>query len=221
MYLHKCLPSSSTSISYIWSQRNRASVLNRTNNKAYKSCKRLDPNCKHSRLVETIEHLFCECELYSNLLGNRLGNVLMQYVKIAVKDLVQRVELGQINIMFNIPHPSIMLHIYTWQICQKHSTASNAWNQKEYHLQNELAPLSTESDILAMITSTTWCIRRLHSNLQYVRFIKYAKAIETLLQLQEINLAWFDPISEIHAFLSPLHAMTICTYPLPTQTGNA
>ncbi len=47
-------------------------------------------------------------------------------------------------------------YVYTWQICQKHSTASNARNQKGYHLQNELAPLSTESNSLAMTSSTTW-----------------------------------------------------------------
>jgi hypothetical protein len=48
---------------------------------------------------ETIEHLLCECEHYSELLWNRLGEVIEP-----------QAQLGQHNITFNVPHPSQLLH---------------------------------------------------------------------------------------------------------------
>jgi hypothetical protein len=47
--------------------------LNRTtwtNNKAFKSRRTLDPNCERCGRVETMEHLLCECEYYSECLWN-------------------------------------------------------------------------------------------------------------------------------------------------------
>ncbi len=54
-------------------------ILNRTvwmNNKAFKYRMRPDPNCDRRWEVETMEHLLCECMHYSQLLWDRLGEVI-------------------------------------------------------------------------------------------------------------------------------------------------
>jgi hypothetical protein len=89
--------------------------------------------------------------------------------------------------------------------------ASNSRNQEGYHPQRMNLPPSAQQMtapqwLAAHIDST---MRKLRSYLQYVGLAKCVKAIETLPQLQEIKLTWFDLISEIHAFLSCSQAMTI------------
>jgi hypothetical protein len=54
-------------------------ILNRTiwtNNKAFKSRMRPDPYCERCKKVETMEHLLCECEYYSEPLWNKLAEGL-------------------------------------------------------------------------------------------------------------------------------------------------
>jgi hypothetical protein len=89
-------------------------ILNRTtwtNNKAYKSRMRPDPNCERFSRMETMEHLSCECEYYSECLWNRLAESLTKYYNDMSTTHVPRVDLGQINIIYNIPHPSLLLYI--------------------------------------------------------------------------------------------------------------
>jgi hypothetical protein len=73
---------------------------------------RPDPDCNPSSSVETLEHLICKCKFYSELQCHRLGDVLVQHLNIGEEDLVPRVELGQNNFIFNMPHPLILLHIH-------------------------------------------------------------------------------------------------------------
>jgi hypothetical protein len=72
---------------------------------------RPDPNCERCGEVETMKHLLCECEYYSELLWNRLADILTKLLNINTTDPVPRVDLGQTNIIYNIPHPSILLYI--------------------------------------------------------------------------------------------------------------
>jgi hypothetical protein len=70
---------------------------------------RLDSNCERHGKVETMAHLPCKCEYFSELLWNRLAEILTQLFKNTFVDQVPRVELGQTNVIYNIPHPSILL----------------------------------------------------------------------------------------------------------------
>ncbi len=87
-------------------------VLNRTvwtNNKAFKSRIRLNPNCERCWHAETIKHLLCDCMHYSQLLRICLGEVITIYLKYQCSRLRTRVEYGQLNIIYNFPHPSLVL----------------------------------------------------------------------------------------------------------------
>jgi hypothetical protein len=58
-------------------------VLNQTvwtNNKAFKSRMRDNPNCERCGLPETMEHMLCECLYYAQLLWIRLGEVITKYL---------------------------------------------------------------------------------------------------------------------------------------------
>ncbi len=90
-------------------------ILNRTiytSNKAFKSRMWPNPNCERCGQTETMEHLLCECEYYSEPLRNKLAEILTMLFNDSSLDGVPRVELGQTNMIFNIPHPSLFLHVH-------------------------------------------------------------------------------------------------------------
>ncbi len=90
-------------------------ILNRTiwtNNKAFKSRMRPDPNCDRCGKTETMEHLLCECENYSEPLWSKLADSWTRLFNASSLEPVPRVELGQTNMIYNIPHPSLLLHVH-------------------------------------------------------------------------------------------------------------
>jgi hypothetical protein len=131
-------------------------------------------------------------------------------------DRVSRVELGQTNIIFNIPHPSLLLHIHD-------KTSRNAILLLIQELKRDIifrrmnlphsAQQITDPRRLAAHLGST--IHRLHSYLQYIRLVKHMKAADLLLQLQEFNLACRDPELATILNLPDFHD-TKTTYPIPT-----
>jgi hypothetical protein len=72
---------------------------------------RNDPNCERCGLIETIEHALCECLHYAQLLWIRLGVIITKYLNSVSVEYVPKVEYTQLNIIYNVPHPSILIHI--------------------------------------------------------------------------------------------------------------
>jgi hypothetical protein len=104
-------------------------------------------------------------------------------------DAAPRVDLGQTNIFYNIPHSSLLLHIHDKE-------SSNAlllliqeikrdiiYRRMNLHLS--AYQVTDPRRLAAHIDSTIW---RICSYLQNIGFIKYVKAAETLQRLQELNL---------------------------------
>jgi hypothetical protein len=54
-----------------------------------------------------MEHVLCEC-LYSQL---RLGEIITEYLNSISPQHVPRVEYRQLNVIYNVPHPSLLLFI--------------------------------------------------------------------------------------------------------------
>jgi hypothetical protein len=72
---------------------------------------RNDPNCEKCRLTEIMEHTLCECLYYAQLLWVRLGEVITKYLNSISAKYVPKVEYSQLNIIYNLPHPSLIIHI--------------------------------------------------------------------------------------------------------------
>jgi hypothetical protein len=137
-----------------------------------------------------MEHLLCKCEYYSETLWSKLAEGLTMLFNDVSSDRVCRVELGQSNIIFNIPHPSLLLHIYD-------KTSRNAILLLIQEVKRDIifrrmnlppsAQQITDPRRLTAHLDSTIC--RLHSYFQYIGLVKYKKAANMLLQLQEFNLA--------------------------------
>jgi hypothetical protein len=131
-----------------------------------------------------------EREYYSQLLLGRLGDVLTQHFNNRSADYVPRVELGQTNIIYNIPHPSLLLHIPDKNTRDALLLLIQEMKRDVIFRRMNLPPSVNQETapecLAAQIDST---VQRLRSYLQDIGLIKYAKANETLQHIQEINLA--------------------------------
>jgi hypothetical protein len=168
-------------------------ILNRTiwtNNKAFKSRMRPDPHCERCKKVENMEHLLCECEYYSEPLWNKLAEGLTMLLNDVSTDRVPRIELGQTNIIFNILHQSLILHIHDKASRNAILLLIQEVKRDLIHRRMNLPPSAqrvTDPRRLAAHLDST--IHRLRSYLQYIGLMKYKKAADMLLRLQEHNLA--------------------------------
>ncbi len=61
--------------------------------------------------TETMEHLLYGCENYSTKIWALAGRVLMLAILRHSGDFIPRIELTPLEIIFNKPHPSILLHV--------------------------------------------------------------------------------------------------------------
>jgi hypothetical protein len=89
-------------------------VLNRTvwtQNKAFKTGMATEATCFRCDETETMEHLLYGCENHSTKIWALAGRVLMLAISRHSGDFIPRIELTQLEIIFNKPHPSILLHV--------------------------------------------------------------------------------------------------------------
>jgi hypothetical protein len=168
-------------------------ILNRTiwtNNKAFKSRMRPDPHCERCKKVETMEHLLCECEFYSEPLWNKLAEGLTMLLNDASTDRVPRIELGQTNIIFNIPHPSLLLHIHDKSSRNAILLLIQEVKRDLIYRRMNLPPSAQQvTDPRRLVAHLDSTIRRLRSYLQYIGLMRYKKAADMLLRLRELILA--------------------------------
>jgi hypothetical protein len=168
-------------------------ILNRTiwtNNKAFKSRSRPDPFCERCKKVETMEHLLCECEFYSELLWDKLAEGLTMLLNDVSGDRVPRLELGQTNIIFNIPHPALLLHVHDKASRNAILLLVQEVKRDLIYRRMNLPPSAQQiTDTRRLVAHLDSTIRRLHSYLQYIGLLKYKKAAEMLLRLRELMLA--------------------------------
>ena len=90
-------------------------VLNRTiwtNNKAFKSGVSNTDACTHCEEPETMEHLIYGCAHYSALVWREFSTLLTEAVKqYSLYPDIPRMNFTPLEIIFNHPHPSILLHV--------------------------------------------------------------------------------------------------------------
>jgi hypothetical protein len=89
-------------------------ILNRTiwtQNKAFKSGQAPDALCYRCEETETMEHLLYCCEHYSAKIWDLAGKLLTLALSHHSGEYIPAVVLTPLEIVFNKPHPSILLHI--------------------------------------------------------------------------------------------------------------
>jgi hypothetical protein len=114
--------------------------------------------------------------------------ILTKYCDISTT-YVLRVDLGQINVIYNIPHPSILLYI-------PDKTTRNTMLLLVQEIKRDIIyrrmnqPPSAQQIIhnQRLAAHLDSSIHRLHSFLQYIGTVKYSKPMEALQRLLEINL---------------------------------
>ncbi len=167
-------------------------VLNRTvwtNNKAFKSRMRDNLNCERCGITETMEHTLCECLQYAQLIWIKLGDVVTIYLNSISTDYVSKVEYSQLKIIFNVPHPSLIIHIPDKLSRNTILILTQEIKRDIIYRRLNLPPSAnqvTDPPRLAAHLNST--LQRLHSYLEYIGLAKYAKAIKMLHRMMEINL---------------------------------
>jgi hypothetical protein len=148
-----------------------------------------NPNCEKCGLTETMEHTLCECLHYAQLLWVRLGDVLTKYMNSISTEYVPKVECSQLNIIYNVPHPSLIIHIPD-KLSQNTLLVLTQEIKRDIifrrlNLPPSAREVSEPQRLAAHLNST---LHQLHSYLQYIGLAKYAKATTMLQKMIEINL---------------------------------
>jgi hypothetical protein len=89
-------------------------TLNRTiwtNNKAFKSRMTDSPNCDRCGQTETMEHLLLSCPHYSEQVWAETSHMITDTLTALSETHVARIELTPKEIIFNKPHPAILLYM--------------------------------------------------------------------------------------------------------------
>jgi hypothetical protein len=148
------------------------------------------PTCDRCERTETMEHLLCECENYSIPLWTKLADSWTQLLNDNSLEPVPRVELGQTNVIYNIPHPSLILHIHDQATRNALLLLIQEVKRDIIFRRMNLPPSAQQPTDPRRITAhIDSAIKRLCSYLKYIGFVKFTKAISTLQRLQELNLA--------------------------------
>jgi hypothetical protein len=136
-----------------------------------------------------MEHLLCECEYFSECLWNRLAETLTKYYNDTSTTYVPRVDLGQINIIYNIPHPSLLLYITDKEMRNVMLLLVQEIKRdiiyRRMNLPQSAQHVPHPQRLIAHLYSS---IRRLHSYLQYIGTVNYCKPMQAIQHLREITL---------------------------------
>jgi hypothetical protein len=139
--------------------------------------------------METMEHALCECLHYAQPLWIRLGEVITSYLNTSSTEYVPRVEYTQLNIIYNVPHPSILIHVKNKLSRDTLLVLTQEIKRDIVFRRMSLPPsarqISDPQRLAAHLHST---LHRLHSYLQYIGLMKYAKALTMISRMIEINL---------------------------------
>jgi hypothetical protein len=148
-----------------------------------------NPNCERCGLIETMEHTLCECLHYAQLLWIKLGDVITKYLNSISTEYVPKVEYSQLNIIYNVPHPSLIIHIPDKLSRNVLLILTQEIKRDIIYRRLNLPPsvrqITDPPRLAAHLNST---LHRLHSYMQYIGLVKYAKAIKMLHKMMEINL---------------------------------
>jgi hypothetical protein len=118
-----------------------------------------------------------------------VGEVITKYLNTISADYVPKVEYSQLDIIFNVPHPSLIIHIPDKLSRNTLLILTQELKRDIIFRRLNLPPSANQATdpprLAAHLNST---LQRPHSYLQYIGQAKYAKATQMLHRMMEINL---------------------------------
>jgi hypothetical protein len=135
-----------------------------------------------------MEHALCECLHYAQLLWIRLGEVITEYLNSVSRDYVPKVEYNQLNIIYNVPHPSILIHVKD-KLSRNMLLLLTQEKKRDIIFRRMNLPPSarTVTDPQRLAAHLNSTLRRLQSYLEYIGLAKYVKALKMVNKMTEIN----------------------------------
>jgi hypothetical protein len=116
-----------------------------------------------------MEYLLYECTHYSQLVWTRLGEIMTLYLNSLSPEYVTKVEITQLNVIYNVPHPSLLLYVHDKLTCNGFLIPTQEIKRDiTFHRMN-LPPsarqVATSQRLMAHLDST---LRRLQSYFEYI-----------------------------------------------------
>ena len=166
-------------------------ILNRTiwtKNKAFKSKLRDNPDCDWCGAPETMEHLLYGCPNHTVLLWAEISALLTDTISIEIGQAIARIQLTPREIIYNAPHPSLLLHMSDGKLRElillliqeiKRDIIYRRMNITEHQKNKAMSIVRIHAHLLSIIKKTA-------SQLSYIGILgnKSALAFLEILRLQ-------------------------------------
>jgi hypothetical protein len=135
---------------------------------------------------------FCKCSVYKGI--TRCKGFEQVFCKIlflngSILFLIILIKYSQLNIIFNVPHPSLILHVPDKLSRNTILILTQEIKRDIIYRRMNLPPSANQpADPQRITAHINLTLQRLHSYLQYIGLAKYAKATQMLQSMMEINL---------------------------------
>jgi hypothetical protein len=150
---------------------------------------RPDLYCERWGDIETMEHLLCKCMHCYQLLWICLGDIITLYLTSNTQELIPKVELSQLNVIYNVPHPSLLLHIRNKFTNNTFVILTQEIKRDIIYCFINLPPSARQvTNLCRLRVHLDSTFHRIGSYFQYIVLGKIANVISTLQQVQKRNL---------------------------------
>jgi hypothetical protein len=165
-------------------------VLNRTiwtNNKAFKSGTHTSPLCFRCNEIENMEHLLYLCPSYAEKVWLEAGHFLTRAVTQFSAEYTARIDLTPKEIVFNKPHPAILLRITDPLVRSSILVLIQEIKRDIIYRRMQLKePSRQEVPRIRIYAHLLSCIRKLSSLLEYQGIVQNKAPISFLTTFSEI-----------------------------------
>jgi len=161
-------------------------IINRTlwtNNKAYKSNKRNDDNCRFCLQTETVEHAILQCENYASLQWETLGDLITKYVR-KTSPTAASFQLNYQNIIYNKEIENISHYIKDKNVRKTFMLLIAEMKRCIYRHRSQSESIQN-SPVLEVrrIAHIISVIKKIIKYLEYLSCLKWQSAINMLIDL--------------------------------------
>jgi hypothetical protein len=152
-----------------------------------------------------MEHLLCECENYSEPLWSKLAESWTRLFSDISHEAVSRVDLGQTNVIYNIPHPLLLLHVHDQATRNALLLLIQEVKRDIIYRRMNLPPSAQQATDPRRITAhIDSIIRRLCSYLQYIGLSNLPKRQQPYNGFKN-STSPDKTLKDIHAYVTTPH----------------